>query len=184
MNEDYGGSPLESLGSFDGLRIAILGIGNDINGDDASGVLIARSLMSVPGEAVNGETPAYQLIERVGNPPYLVVDGGPSPESFTGPLRRFAPDLVIMLDAAEIGAPPGTERVFDWQEASGLSASTHTMPPSMLAKYLISELNCKVALIGVQSARLDLDSPLSPQVQEAVIRVSNWLSNSFNANAS
>lgn len=172
MVGELGGSPLEALRGIGSLRVAIVGIGNELNGDDAAGVLAARALM----RAQPGEAPL-----RAG---VLVIDGGPAPESFTGPLRRFAPALVILIDAAEMGAAPGTARVFDWQDAAGLSASTHTMPPSMLAKFLMLELGCRVALVGIQPQRLDFDAPLSEPVREAVEQVAARLRQFLDESAS
>jgi hydrogenase 3 maturation protease len=97
-----------------------------------------------------------------------VVEGEHAPENHTGSLRRFKPDLVLLVDSAQMNEPPGTIRWLSWEETTGLSASTHTMPPYMLARYLSTELNCQVALIGIQPAHTGLDSPLSPAVQEAV----------------
>ena len=100
-------------------RIAIVGIGHQLRGDDAAGVMAARAL-----KQLYGQVPDRRL---------LVVDAGPAPENCTGPLRRFDPDLVILIDAAEMNEAPGTIRWLAWQETSGLSASTHTLPPYVLA---------------------------------------------------
>lgn len=144
-----------------GQRVAIVGIGNDLNGDDAAGVLVARALK---GQADQKRLANDQgAIDRL-----LIIDAGPAPESFTGTLRRFQPDLVILVDAAELGEPAGTIRLFDWQAAQGMSGSTHTLPPSMLAKFLIKDTGCEVLLIGIQPAQLDFDEGLSPQVLLAV----------------
>jgi hydrogenase 3 maturation protease len=81
-----------------GLRIAILGIGNELNGDDAAGLWCARSFAALA-----------RCGERFGNKErVLIIEAGPSPESFGGPLRRFAPDLVLLVDAAEMGERLGT----------------------------------------------------------------------------
>src|SRR5688572_985737 len=64
-------------------RIAVLGVGQAIRGDDGAGVLLAQRL-----EALGGHSGL------------LAVDGGPAPENFTGLLRRFQPDLVLLADAA------------------------------------------------------------------------------------
>lgn len=165
---------LENLGEENTLRIAIVGIGNDLNGDDAAGVLVARALR---GAQDPEQVELLELFAAAGDalPPLpgkerlLVIDAGPSPESFTGPLRRFAPDVVILIDAAQLGEEPGELRVFDWREAQGLSASTHTMPPSMLAEFLTAEIGCRVALIGIQAKSLEMDAPVSEEVKRAVV---------------
>ena len=145
------------LKSGPGHRLAILGIGNELNGDDAAGVLVARQIRANLAPADLG--PAGSL---------FVVEAGPSPESFTGPLRRFAPHLVVLVDAAELSEPPGTILCFDWRDAEGLSASTHTLPPSLLAKFLTREVGCGVLLVGIQAKSLELDGPVSAEVRAAV----------------
>jgi Ni,Fe-hydrogenase maturation factor len=42
------------------------------------------------------------------------------------------------------------------------------MPPYMLAKYLVAELGCEVALLGIQPAGMALGAGLSDAVQRAV----------------
>ena len=71
-------------------RVAILGVGNESNGDDGAGVRVVRELAA--------RMPA--------TPGVLLIDAGTAPENFTGPLRRFRPELVIEIDAAHLGAAP------------------------------------------------------------------------------
>lgn len=140
-------------------RLALLGIGNELSADDGAGVLVARALRA-----------------RLGlQKEYLVLEAGTVPENFGGPLRRFQPDLVLMVDAVQMDASPGTIVWLDWQQIDGLSASTHTLPPSVLATYLVSELKCQVALLGIQIAHLDFGQPLSAPVQAAADAVIDGL---------
>lgn len=146
-------------------RVAIVGIGNELSGDDAVGVLIARELAS-----------------RIGpQPDRLVLDAGTAPENFTGLLRRFRPDLVLLVDAAHLSAEPGTAVWLDWEQTDGLSGSTHTLPPSVLAQFLVQELGCRLALLVVQPAHLEFDCPLSPPVREAADRVVDRLARALTA---
>lgn len=163
---------LSSVFEKSGSRVAILGVGNTLNGDDAAGNLVARSIINWLqkraarlGEEQNGFSQFIQTCNL------LVIDAGPSPESFTGPLRRFQPDTIILVDAAELREKPGVVRVYNWDAAEGVSASTHGMPPTLLAKYLVSELNCVVSLVGIQHSQLCLDSPVSDVVRRSVRRV-------------
>ncbi len=137
------------------VRLAIMGVGNELNGDDAAGVAVVRALI-------------LALAER---PRLLLIEAGPSPENFTGPLRRFAPHVVLMIDAANMGMEAGSVRWVQWQDTNGLSASTHSLPPSVLASYLIQELDCRVFLLGIQVQSLEFDQPLSRPVQSAVDEV-------------
>lgn len=133
-------------------RIALLGIGHPLNGDDAAGIAVVRAL-----DAVLPPT------DRV-----LLLEGGSAPENQTGRLRQFTPDLVIFIDAAQMDAAPGAVRWLDWRETTGLSASTHTLPPYMLAQFLVADLGCDVALLGIQPAHTLTGAPLSNVMQRAV----------------
>ena len=147
-------------------RVAILGIGNELRGDDAAGVIVARELQSIVGATLAGR-PVGQARDL----PVRIIDAGAAPEAFTGQLRRFAPGLVIMIDAAQLDEPPGTIRAIEWQDALGLSASTHTLPLNVIAQYLVRELNCEVIILGLQAAANEFDTPLSPALRRAVDEV-------------
>ncbi|HSK10295.1 MAG TPA: hypothetical protein VK911_12025, partial [Vicinamibacterales bacterium] len=70
---------------------------------------------------------------------------------------------------------PGAVAWLDLMEADGLSASTHTLPPSVFAEYLVAQLGCRVQLIGIQPARLDLNAPLSPAVERSCAQLAKAL---------
>lgn len=142
-------------------RVAVVGIGHELRGDDAAGVALARALQPVAHERL------------------LVVEGGHAPENHTGPLRRFSPDLVLLVDAAQMNEAPGTVRWLAWEESVGLSASTHTLPPSMLAQYLVQEIGCEVVLVGIQPGQTGLERPLSPRVELAVTALAGALAEVF-----
>ncbi len=139
--------------------MAVIGIGNEFNADDAAGVLIVRALQKI----------------HSGCSDRLILEGATAPENFTAPLRRFQPDLTVLVDCAEMGKPPGTVALLAWDALDGLSASTHTLPPTVLAKFLLQAVGSQVALLGIQPAVLDFDAPLSPPVRAAVRRVSRDL---------
>ncbi len=133
-------------------RVAVMGVGHELLGDDAAGVMVARALK-----------PALVHQQDV-----LIIDGGQSPENQTGNLRRFSPDLVLLIDAAQMGESGGMVRWLVWQEICGLSASTHTMPLYIIAQYLHAELGCEVALIGIQPAQMVIGAGLSRAVKQSV----------------
>ena len=111
-------------------RIAVVGVGNELYGDDAIGVYIARRLSASSN--------------------LLVVDACPVPERCTGPLRRFTPDLVILVDAVSMSQPPGTIRYFAEWHAADSAPATHSLPLDLLRVYLHAELGCNVTLLGIQ----------------------------------
>lgn len=121
------------------LRVAVMGIGHELQGDDAAGVLIAKRLQDHIGPSE----------ER------LILCTGPAPESYCGALRRFAPDLTLMIDDAQMDEVPGTVRLIPYQDVTGVGASTHTLPLHILAGYLTSEIGCEVTLLGIQPAQVE-----------------------------
>lgn len=146
---------LKNLARKDDQRIAIVGIGAELHGDDAIGLLTARKLK-----------PAFAQQEEV-----LLLEGGTLPESMTGPLRRFSPELVIFIDAADLGQLPGTIKIVDPDRIGGTSFSTHSMPLTLLMKFLEDELNCEMLLIGVQPEQIEFGTPISESGQKAVTRL-------------
>lgn len=134
-------------------RLAVLGVGSDLRCDDAAGALAARLLLER----------GFHHCENI-----LVLDVGSAPENATAQLRRFSPHLVLILDAADLGLPPGSARLLEMGEINGVSAVTHGLPLSVLAGYLHHELGCQVALLGIQPAVIDFGEALSEPVKRTI----------------
>lgn len=135
-------------------RLAIVGIGNTLRSDDAAGVLVARTLIA---------SRLFRDRESV-----LVMDAGHAPENRTSTLRRFEPDIVLLIDAVDMGESPGSIRWVDMDEIEGMSASTHSLPLSMLARYLNWELKCEVTLLGIQPKSNEVGETVCAEVLQAV----------------
>lgn len=149
--------------------MAVVGVGQELNGDDAAGVLAARALRQRQRAGSSGaHRPAPFSL--------LVIEGAHAPENCTGAIRQFAPDLVILVDAAEMGDPPGTVRWVDGREAGSLGASTHALPTSLIARYLAAELSCEIGVIGIQVQDTSLGAQVSPPVRRAIGSVCRGLS--------
>jgi hydrogenase 3 maturation protease len=131
------------------IRVGVVGIGNELRGDDGVGQFLVRRLASLHQESEN----------------LMILDAGPAPENCTSLLRRFAPDLVILIDASEMEQPPGSIKLISWQDLLGLSASTHSLPLTLFVKYLQHELNCEVLLLGIQPIDTTLGEDLQPCVR-------------------
>jgi hydrogenase 3 maturation protease len=140
------------------LRIAVAGVGNEFNGDDGIGFALVRLLESYFRESPN----------------ILVLQAGSIPENLTGSLRRFAPQLVILIDAASLGEEAGTVRYIEWDEVECSPTSPHGLSLTLIASYLEIELGCKVILLGVQPHRTSFGS-LSPFMQVHVERIAREL---------
>ncbi|MBN1564706.1 MAG: hydrogenase 3 maturation endopeptidase HyCI [Anaerolineae bacterium] len=146
-----------------GQRIAILGVGHELRGDDAAGVLVARELHTA--------LPAHDNL--------LIIEAGPLPENHTGALRRFAPDVVVLVDAALMQAEAGAVNWIDWRIIAGGGPSTHTLPLHVFARYVEDEFGCTVHIIGIQPENnallAELSEPVQMAVQSVVGEIVNWM---------
>lgn len=140
-------------------KVAFVGIGHELRADDAAGLLVIRALLN--------PLPVPDAPQQRENIP-LFLEAGPLPESVSGPLRRFQPDLVLFIDAADMNCAPGVIDWIDPQKAMGFSAGTHAFPLCEFSGYLARELGCEVFFLGIQPEILEFDSPLSAPVQRAI----------------
>ncbi len=140
------------LDAYQEPRVAVLGIGNELNGDDAAGIVFAHIMLESGFE----------------NPHFLVISAGTVPENFTGLLRLFAPDLVFLVDAARMSKDPGTACLLDFKSIGGCIAFTHTLPLNIFANYLADELGCKPVLVGIQPEDISMGMPLSSPVRATI----------------
>jgi hydrogenase 3 maturation protease len=152
---------LRRLESTNQCRAAIIGIGHELNGDDAVGVVISDALSKLN---LRKNSQRYDDTR-------LIITAGPVPENFTGQLRRFKPDLVIFIDSAQMGAIPGSVEWLTWQQTIGMSASTHSLPLSILSQFLVSEIECEVFIIAIQASMNEFGDELSLPVAKAVSEV-------------
>lgn len=136
------------------LRVAVVGVGQELHGDDAAGLAVVQALRRRLGDRDD----------------VLLIEAGPSPENVTGALRRFGPSVVLLVDAAVMGEPPGTVRCMDPRVSDGISASTHTLPLALVADFLTRELACEVRLLGIQPAATDFPSRVSAPVRLGIRR--------------
>lgn len=136
-------------------------------------MLVVRALKHLPGfhgEQAD-ERDAYRGVLSASGRDLLLVEAGLAPENFTGVLRRFAPDAVLLIDAAQMGMAAGAVDCVNWQDSEGYGASTHTLPPSTIADFLVREMGCRVSIIGIQPQSLEFDQPVSSAVLMAVDQV-------------
>jgi hydrogenase 3 maturation protease len=134
--------------------VVVVGVGSEMRGDDVAGVEVVRRLRGA-----------------LKSPNVLLVEGGVAPENFTSQIRRFKPSHVILIDATDFGAEPGEVVLAEPDAITGQSVSTHTIPLSILAKYLQEQLKAKIALLGIQPARARMGAEMSRAVKDSIKRV-------------
>ena len=134
----------------------VLGIGNRLGGDDAAGTHVV--------DMINRRRHRAKALFP---PEIMAIDAGAAPESYTSVIRQRRPDLLILVDAADMGLPPGALRTIAPEKISVVSFSTHHMPLSMFIAY-VKEFCGKVLLVGVQPERTEAGSGISKAVRKSV----------------
>lgn len=133
-------------------RIAVLGIGHELRGDDAVGIHIIRQLQRFSPPIDNR----------------LLLEAGSAPENLTGQLRRFTPHTILLIDAVDMSQPSGMIQFIDlFGNIIESVSSTHTLSLRLFTTYIKTEFNCDVHLMGIQVEQTKLDTPLSTSVQSS-----------------
>jgi len=136
-------------------RVAVLGVGSDLRGDDAAGILAGKELEKA---RAGGK----------GRPRLKVFFGATAPENLTGEIKKFKPTHLVIVDTAEMRQKPGTMFILRGDElGGGVTFSTHIMPPRILVRYFRESLGCEVVIIGIQPKTLNFGKPVSKDVRGA-----------------
>ena len=153
----------ELKSSLKGKRILLLGVGNRLRGDDAVGSL---------------------LIERLqGKVDIPMIDAGDVPENYLGPIEEFGAELVLVVDAAEMGAQAGDVALFDIEQVGGMSVSTHSANLGLLFQVIPPETRPGVLLLGVQPGNMEFGEELSEPVRATLESLAEMLVLSLNEKA-
>jgi len=139
-------------------RIVVLGIGNLLKGDDGVGVRVVEALER--GEALP--------------PGVALVDGGTGGPTLMTEFAGAA--ALIIVDAGELGAKPGTVREFGLEEVAETNAprpfSLHDVGVMGMIDLTrqVGELPPVVRFVVIQPERFDTGDRLSPAVAASVDR--------------
>ncbi|MDY1591296.1 MAG: hydrogenase maturation peptidase HycI [Methanofastidiosum sp.] len=134
-------------------KLAVLGVGSELRGDDGIGPYLSERLSNFNSES------------------FLSINGDLVPENFTRDLRKFQPDNIIIIDAAFMGKSAGDIEIIRINEVTGISFSSHSMPISVLGKYLSQEIGANVYILGIQPINIDFGSEISLEVIEAADKI-------------
>jgi hydrogenase 3 maturation protease len=138
-------------------RVLVVGVGRELRADDAAGLALVREL-------------------RGGrNSRLICLECGAVPENYVAEIARRNPDTVILADAAELGAEPGSFRFLTAGEVESLDLSTHGVPLPLVMAEIEARTGARVWLLGIQPASLGLGQELSPPVHRTVVLLAQVL---------
>ncbi|WP_394355318.1 hydrogenase maturation peptidase HycI [Methanothermococcus sp.] len=149
-----------------------MGIGNTMKGDDGFGVLIIENLIKYYKNKYNlNENNEVNKIEDK----IILLNCGVVPENFTDVLKREKPSNILIIDAALMGEVPGTLNIINSEDISGVVFSTHSLPMSVIVKYLTYYINTEILIVGIEPEQIDFGKPLSKKIYEKNLKFTERL---------
>jgi len=125
-------------------RVAVVGIGNRLRGDDGVGSALAGALV------------------EAGVP--RVFDGEELPEDLVARVAATSPDTVLLVDAVDLGAEPGAVALIDSDQTMSYLPTTHRIPAELLMEVLEQATGGRCLLLGVQPKGTGFGRAMSPEV--------------------
>jgi hydrogenase 3 maturation protease len=138
-------------------RYVIVGVGNPLRGDDGAGSFLVNRL--------HGKTHVP------------LVDAGDVPENYLGVVKSAQPELVLIVDAVELGAHPGDAAIVETQQLGGTMATTHNTSLALFAKAVQYETGADIFVLGIQPGTTEFGAPMSLPVEKTLAYLEKLLSN-------
>ena len=138
-------------------HVLVIGVGNELRGDDGAGLFIARSIAAL-------ELPGVTVMEHSGEGAGLVE------------LIRSA-EHVVIVDAVQAGGEPGWIHRIDAHTESVptnfFNYSTHAFSVAEAVEMCraLDRLPPRLVIYGVEGAQFDAGAGLSPEVESAIAEV-------------
>jgi hydrogenase 3 maturation protease len=150
----------EQISSLRGSKTIIVGIGNTLKGDDGVGPLVCEQLRQA-GIAAE------------------IIDAGTVPENYIQRITKKAPQNLLIIDAIDFGAGPGTIKIFEPHELNAFIVSTHTLSPRLFAELVSRNIKVDIYFIGIQPAQTQLGQSVSAEAAQAAEQLSQSLADIF-----
>jgi len=139
----------------DAKKIAVLGIGSELRGDDVAGLLVAEEL------------------KKNKNLKLKVFFGSTAPENLTGEIIKYKPTHIVIVDSTDMGQKAGSIMLISPEEVGGISFSSHMLPVKMMVDYLLESLKCEIIIIGIQPKILMFGETISKEVKKSTKQISD-----------
>ena len=153
-------SLLQQLNILRNSTTVIVGIGNILKGDDGAGPLVCQQLKHAKICAD-------------------LIDAGTVPENYIQPIIKKAPRKLLVIDAIDFRATPGTIRIFEPDQLNSHVISTHSLSPRLFVDMVCQNVSVDVYFVGIQPAQMLLGQSVSPEVNLAIQQLSEVLTQIF-----
>ncbi|MBN1393228.1 MAG: hydrogenase 3 maturation endopeptidase HyCI [Sedimentisphaerales bacterium] len=150
----------EQLNKLHGSKTVIVGIGNTLKADDGVGPLVCQQLRNAKSCAE-------------------LIDAGTVPENYIQRIIKKTPQNLLIIDAIDFHASPGTIDIFKPEQLNSIVVSTHTLSPRLFAEMVSQNIEADVYFVGIQPAQTRLGDSMSPQVYQAAQQLTQMLIDVF-----
>ena len=132
-------------------KVAIVGIGNIIRGDDGLGPKLIGMLRNEKIDAA-------------------LFDCGTAPENYILPILSTSAGTIIFVDAADFKSAPGEIRIVDADKITNVSFSTHSPSPRLFIDLLrTGKDDLNIFFLSIQPRATTLGESLSEEVRSSLI---------------
>lgn len=130
-------------------KILFAGIGNVLKSDDGAGVYISNRIIS--------------------NDNILALTVETGIENYIGKINSLDPDILVLIDCADMNLPPGSFRILDTNHIQDLTFNTHNISLSRLTDFF----NMPVYTLAIQPENIHFGENISYIVKEIADKIIN-----------
>ena len=146
----------EALAKYAPEKILFVGLGNELRGDDAAGLIMLDRFR---------QRPAYRTSH--------FINAGSNPENYLQKILNADADLIVFIDAARFSAVPGTIAVLDSEKILESNFSTHAFSIKLVEQFLRQQKEYDFVYIGIEPNSTGLGHELSLPIRESIDRFFN-----------
>ncbi|MBN2571975.1 MAG: hydrogenase maturation protease [Ignavibacteriales bacterium] len=139
------------LSKYHSAKILFLGLGNELRGDDAAGLVF------------------FDLLKKKNiYPTDNFIYACTNPENYLQKILDFSPDCVVFLDAVIADKRPGEIFILESEIIDKVKISTHSYSIKLIEEYLKMHQNIDFVYIGIQPLGVSLENELSDIVKRNI----------------
>ncbi len=141
----------DRLSKYNSNKIAFVGLGNELRGDDLAGLVFIEALKT----------------KTVFNKSKFII-AGKNPENYLQEILDYNPEAVVFIDAADFLGEPGEISLLESDLLANIDFSTHAYSIKLIEKFLSLNRQIDFIYIGIQPKTTELGKEMSSQVNHAI----------------
>lgn len=128
-------------------KILFVGIGNILRKDDGAGVYISSGIKE--SESVSSLTAEVSI------------------ENYIGKINMINPDVLVLVDAVDMGSKPGTYKLLEISQTEDTTFNTHNISVRRISDFF----KMPAYLLGIQPESIDFGEKMSYLVKNSVDKI-------------